>query len=80
MTTHPRAKLGLAARHQLCEAIEQGLSIRAAARRWNVSPIRWPSAPGELGHLALQRRDLPVLAPNVCLQFADRAGGLALAS
>jgi transposase len=38
MTTHPRAKLGLAARHQLCLLIEGGLSIRAAARRFNVSP------------------------------------------
>jgi transposase InsO family protein len=38
MNTHPRAKLGLAARHQLCLSIEGGLSIRAAARRFNVSP------------------------------------------
>ena len=51
MRTHPRAKLGLAARHQLCEAIEHGLSIRAGARRFNVSPAtahkhwqRWRAA------------------------------------
>ena len=51
MRTHPRAKLGLAARHELVAAIERGLSIRAAARRFNVSPAtahkhwhRWLSA------------------------------------
>ncbi len=38
MTTHPRAKLGLAARRELCLAIEAGLSIRGAARLFNVSP------------------------------------------
>jgi transposase InsO family protein len=51
MTTHPRAKLGLAARHELVKAIEAGSSIRAAARRFNVSPAtakkwwdRWRAA------------------------------------
>jgi transposase InsO family protein len=38
MNTHPRAKLGLAARHELCQVIEGGETIRAAARRFNVSP------------------------------------------
>jgi transposase len=60
MTTHPRAKLGLAARHQLCVLIEGGLSIRAAARRFNVSPAtahkhwhRWKAASAtERGTLA----------------------------
>jgi transposase len=37
MTAHPRAKLGLAARQELCSAIEAGMSIRAAARLFNVS-------------------------------------------
>jgi transposase InsO family protein len=60
MTTHPRAKLGLAARHQRCVLIEGGLSIRAAARRFNVSPAtahkhwqRWKAASAsERGTLA----------------------------
>jgi IS30 family transposase len=51
MTTHPRAKLGLAARRELCELIEGGGSIRHAARTFNVSPAtahkhwhRWKGA------------------------------------
>ena len=51
MTTHPRAKLGLAARHELVTAIDAGLSRRAAARLFNVSPTtakkwwdRWAEA------------------------------------
>jgi transposase InsO family protein len=51
MSTHPRAKLGLAARHELCRAIEAGESIRGAARTFNVSPAtahkhwhRWRAA------------------------------------
>ena len=51
MNMHPRAKLGPAARLELCEAIETGTSIRAAARLFNVSPAtahkwrhRWLSA------------------------------------
>ena len=51
MTTHPRARLGLAARHALCMAIERGMSIRSAAKRWNVAPAtahkhwhRWKDA------------------------------------
>jgi transposase InsO family protein len=51
MDIHPRAKLGLAARHQLCELIEAGASIREAARTFNVSPAtahkhwhRWRAA------------------------------------
>lgn len=38
MSSHPRAKLGLAARHELCRQIERGASIREAARTFNVSP------------------------------------------
>ncbi len=38
MTTHPRAKLGLAARHELVKTIEREGSIRAGARIFNVSP------------------------------------------
>jgi transposase InsO family protein len=62
MRTHPRAKLGLAARHELVVAIERGLSIRAAARRFNVSPAtahkhwhRWRGAPAQ------ERRSLACL-------------------
>jgi transposase InsO family protein len=38
MDIHPRAKLGLAARRELCALIEAGGSIRQAARTFNVSP------------------------------------------
>jgi transposase InsO family protein len=44
MYLHANAKLGLAARFALVQAIEGGCSIRAAARRFNVSPAtahRW---------------------------------------
>jgi transposase InsO family protein len=51
MTTHPRAKLGLAARHELVRAIDEGLSRRGAARLFSVSPTtakkwwdRWQAA------------------------------------
>jgi len=37
MRTHPRAQLGLAGRSALVHSIEQGASIRAAARAFNVS-------------------------------------------
>jgi len=53
MTTHPKAKLGLAARHELCRLIEGGVSIRQGARTFNVSPAtahkhwhRWQEANG----------------------------------
>lgn len=62
MTMHPRAKLGLAARHELCISIEHGASIREAARTFNVSPAtahkwwsRWRDAS------AAQRRSLGCL-------------------
>jgi transposase InsO family protein len=62
MSTHPRAKLGLAARQELCEAIDAGLSIRAAAKLFNVSPAtahkwrhRW------LGATIAERRSLACL-------------------
>ena len=38
MATHPKARLGLAGRQALVISIEQGSSIRTAARRFNVSP------------------------------------------
>jgi transposase InsO family protein len=44
MYLHANAKLGLAARFALVQAVEGGCSIRAAARRFNVSPAtahRW---------------------------------------
>jgi transposase InsO family protein len=53
MTTHPRAKLGLAGRHELCKLIESGYSLRAAAAALSVSPAtahkwwhRWLRASG----------------------------------
>ena len=62
MTTHPRARLGLAARHELVRAIEGGLSRRAAAKLFNVSPTtakkwwdRWQAAS------AAERRSLACL-------------------
>jgi transposase InsO family protein len=55
MYLHANAKLGLAARFALVQAIEGGCSIRAAARRFNVSPAtahrwwhRWSDAAEEL--------------------------------
>jgi transposase InsO family protein len=44
MMTHPRAKLGPAGRIALVEAIESGMTLRAAAAAFNVSPAtahRW---------------------------------------
>jgi transposase len=44
MYLHANAKLGLAARFALVQAVEGGCSIRAAARRFDVSPAtahRW---------------------------------------
>jgi transposase InsO family protein len=38
MTSHPKARLGLAGRHELVLSIQQGSSIRSAARIFNVSP------------------------------------------
>lgn len=38
MRTHPRAKLGPAARSELCELIDAGMTIRATARAFRVSP------------------------------------------
>jgi transposase InsO family protein len=38
MASHPRARLGLAGRQELVLSIQQGSSIRAAARIFNVSP------------------------------------------
>src|SRR5712691_9794844 len=54
MYLHANAKLGLAARFALVQAVEGGCSIRAAAQRFNVSPAtahrwwhRWSEAAGE---------------------------------
>jgi len=51
MNTHPKAKLGLAGRHRLCELIEAGASQRHAAAALGVSPAtankwwwRWRAA------------------------------------
>ena len=44
MYLHANAKLGLAARFALVQAVEAGCSIRSAATRFNVSPAtahRW---------------------------------------
>ena len=38
MDIHPRAKLGPAARYELCQAIAAGASMRRAARSFSVSP------------------------------------------
>jgi transposase InsO family protein len=74
MSSHPRAKLGLAARHELCRQIERGASIREAARIFNVSPAtahkwwsRWRGA-GHAQRTALSclrdRSSRPHRAPN----------------
>jgi transposase InsO family protein len=54
MCLHANAKLGLAGRFALVQAIEEGCSIRAAAERFSVSPAtahrwwrRWREAAGE---------------------------------
>jgi hypothetical protein len=44
MTLHRNAKLGLACRHALVVAIEEGLSLKRAGARFSVSPAtahRW---------------------------------------
>jgi transposase InsO family protein len=44
MKLHPRAKLGLAGRHALVLAVEDGMTLKAAAAAFNVSPAtvhRW---------------------------------------
>ena len=44
MDLHPRAKLGPAARHELCQLIATGMSMRGAAQAFSVSPAtahRW---------------------------------------
>jgi transposase len=51
MYLHADAKLGLAARFALVQAVGGGCSIRGAARRFNVSPATahrwWHSLGGE---------------------------------
>jgi len=66
MNTHPRAKLGLAARQELCELIEAGMTIRAAARAFRVSPAtahkwrhRWLA-----GEALCDRSSRPHRCPN----------------
>jgi hypothetical protein len=74
MSSHPRAKLGLAARQEICGLIEAGMSIRAAARLFNVSPAtahkwrhRWLAASvNERRTLAClrDRSSRPLRSPN----------------
>jgi transposase InsO family protein len=83
MRTHPRAKLGLAARHELCRLIEDGSSIREAARTFNVSPAtahkhwhRWRAA-SEAGRRSLaclhDRSSRPHRSPRMlCEAEQDR--------
>ena len=60
MNGHRNAKLGLAGRHALVLAIEDGMTLRAAAAAFNVAPAtahrwwhRWlEAAPVECGTLA----------------------------
>jgi transposase len=54
MVLHRNAKLGLAGRYALARAVEEGMSLRAAATAFSVSPAtacrwarRWRSASGE---------------------------------
>jgi transposase InsO family protein len=83
MNAHPRAKLGLAARHELCKEIAAGESIRAAARTFNVSPAtahkhwhRWQAASdAERRSLAClrDRSSRPRRSPNeLAAQEQDR--------
>jgi len=75
MNTHPRAKLGLAARQELCLLIENGTSIRAAARAFRVSPAtahkwwhRWQSgSPAERRRLSclLDHSSRPTRSPRL---------------
>lgn len=67
MRTHPRAKLGLAGRHDLCKVIADGESQRAAAARFGVSPAtankwwrRWRGAS------KAERRSLACLCDRSC--------------
>ena len=74
MSSHPRAKLGLAARQEICQLIEAGMPIRAAARLFNVSPAtahkwrhRWLAATiAERRSLAClrDRSSRPLRSPN----------------
>jgi transposase InsO family protein len=83
MNAHPRAKLGLAARHELCKEIAAGESIRAAARTFNVSSAtvhkhwhRWQAASdAERRSLAClrDRSSRPQRSPNeLAAQEQDR--------
>jgi transposase InsO family protein len=67
MKTHPRAKLGLAGRRELCRLIEAGASQRAAAGALGVSPAtankwwrRWRAASEQ------DRRSLACLRDRPC--------------
>ena len=63
MTSHPKAKLGLAGRLALVQQIERGQTLKAAAAAFSVSPAtahkwwhRWTDASDE------ERRSLGCLA------------------
>ena len=82
MYLHPNAKLGLAGRFALVRAIEEGLSLKAAAAAFSVSPAtahrwwhRWLEA-GEEARRTLSclfdRSSRPHRSPR---QLAPRAGG-----
>src|SRR5206468_10837678 len=62
MYLHANAKLGLAGRYALVRAVEEGLSLKAAAASFNVSPAtahRWWHRWAEAGEEA--RRSLSCL-------------------
>ena len=74
MTSHPKAKLGLAGRLALVQQIEQGQTLKAAAAAFSVSPAtahkwwhRWTDASdqerGSLGCLA-DRSSRPHRSPR----------------
>jgi transposase InsO family protein len=72
MDIHPRAKLGLAARRELCELIDGGASIRQAARIFNVSPAtahkhwhRWRAASGQGRRCLRDRSSRPHRIPRM---------------
>ena len=78
MYLHANAKLGLAGRFALVEAIEEGMSLRAAAAAFSVSPAtahrwwhRWLEAGEEARCTLLSARSLEPSAP---LATAARAG------
>ncbi len=73
MRTHPRAKLGPAARRELCELIAAGVTIRAAGRAFRVSPAtahKWWHRYLEAGESGLADRSS---RPHRCPRELPRA-------